>query len=375
MLAESRVRSLVRSYRALLAFVVLVCLPGCATVGYLTQAAHGEWQVLHRREPITRVIDSPATSPQVKARLELVRDARQFAVTALGLPDNDSYRSYTDLHRPYVTWNVVAAPRFSVQPLRWCFPISGCVDYLGYFHEQRARAFAARLAARGDDVAVDGVTAYSTLGHFKDPVLSSMLEYDDLDLVGTIFHELAHQLIYVPGDSEFDESFAMTVQSEGVARWLDAHGHSSELHRYRHEQQLESQIDHLFADGRHRLAALYEQSLPADVMLARKRKLLGQIGQQVLALEQRTHTHSGYDDWIAAGLNNAYLASMGTYFDCVPGFEQLLSVNKGELPRFYAAARAIGADPKARDAFCRRSAGESAPAIIQTPPAQNTASD
>jgi predicted aminopeptidase len=338
----------------LLACAALIAQAGCATVGYLTQAAHGEWQVLHRRQPIARVIDRPDTSPKLRERLEVVRDARQFAISALGLPDNGSYRSYTDLHRPYVTWDVVAAPRFSVKPLRWCFPISGCVSYRGYFHERSARAFAARLAARGNDVAVDGVTAYSTLGHFADPVLSSMLRYDELDLVGTIFHELAHQLIYVPGDSEFDESFAMTVQTEGVARWLAAHGRSSELERYQHDQQLELQVDHVFTDGRRELARLYAEPLPRAVMLVRKQAMLRQIGTRVQALEQREHAHSDYDEWIAHGLNNAYLASVGTYFDCVPGFERLLRQDDGQLPRFYADVRRIAARKSAREELCQR---------------------
>jgi predicted aminopeptidase len=142
------------------------------------------------------------------------------------LPDNRSYRSYADLGRPYVVWNVVAAPEFSIEPLRWCFPFTGCLSYRGYFKESNARAFAAALAARGNDTLVAGVSAYSTLGHFADPVLNTMMRYGDLDLVATLFHELAHQLIYVKGDSEFNESFAVTIEQEGLRRWLAARGRS-----------------------------------------------------------------------------------------------------------------------------------------------------
>jgi predicted aminopeptidase len=335
------------------------------------QAAQGEWQLLHARRPIARVIASPATTPALRTRLQLVQDVRQFAVTDLGLPDNRSYRSYTDLHRPYVVWNVVAAPEFSVRPRQWCFPISGCVSYRGYFKERRARAFAAKLSARGDDVQVDGVTAFSTLGHFADPVLSTMLRYGDLDLAGTIFHELAHQLIYVPGDSEFDESFAMTVQAQGLSRWLAARGRSAELAGYLREQQLDARIDALFADGRTQLARLYAQSLPASLKRARKRTILAQVGEQIRTLEGQEHLDSGYDDWIKRGLNNASLASVGTYSDCVPGFEQLLRDNHAQLPLFYAAVRRIAKDPAARRALCRKSSGP--PGIV--PPAVDGPAD
>jgi len=326
------------------------------------QAAHGEWRLLHARRPIARVLANPATTPALRARLALVQDVRQFAVIHLGLPDNRSYRSYTDLHRPYVVWNVVAAPEFSVRPRHWCFPISGCVTYRGYFKKRRAQAFAARLAARGDDVQVDGVTAFSTLGHFADPVLSSMLRDGDLALAGTIFHELAHQLIYVRGDSEFDESFAMTVEAQGLSRWLAARGRSGELAGYLRARELDDRIDALFAAARARLSQLYARTLPVGVKRARKRALLAQLGGQIRTLEAQQHLESGYDEWIARGLNNASLASVGTYSDCIPGFEQLLREHHGQLPQFYAAVRRIGKDAAARRALCRKAGAAPGPA-------------
>lgn len=369
MLADRKAGSSCRALRICFTLATLAALSGCASLGYVGQAADGEWQLLHARRPIARVIANPATTPVLRTRLQLVQDVRRFAVTDLGLPDNRSYRSYTDLHRPYVVWNVVAAPEFSVRPLRWCFPISGCVSYRGYFKERRARAFAAKLAARGDDVQVDGVTAFSTLGHFADPVLSSMLRYGDLDLAGTIFHELAHQLIYIAGDSEFDESFAMTVEAEGLSRWLAARGRSAELTGYLRERRLQDQIDALFADARAQLARLYARPLPAATKRARKRAILMQVAERVRALEAREHLDSGYDAWIARGLNNASLASVGTYSVCVPGFEQLLRDNGGQLPLFYAAVRRIGKDPAARRALCRRTSPtpDPAPAVSDGP--------
>jgi predicted aminopeptidase len=352
MLTDSRRLTALKS-RLLAVALIGATLPGCA-LGYLTQAAQGQWRLMRARRPIEQVIADPAASPDLKARLRVVQDARDFAVSDLGLPDNRSYRSYSDLKRPYVVWNVVAAPEFSVEPQRWCFPFTGCLSYRGYFRENDARNMAAALAARGNDVMVGGVTAYSTLGHFSDPVLNTMLRYGDLGLASTIFHELAHQLIYVRGDSEFNESFAVSVEQEGLRRWLAARGRSLELQDYLARHQSEQLIVDVFADGRRRLATLYAWSpaLPIDEQRARKHEILSATGEQVLAVERQFKVRSGYDQWISDGLNNAHLASVGTYFDCVPGFQRLLAANGGSLPAFYAAVRKIKGDAAARHALC-----------------------
>jgi predicted aminopeptidase len=345
-----------RGLRLLCALATLA-LSGCSTISYLAQAAHGEYQLMHARRPIERVIADPNTAPSLKTRLQLVEDIRSFAVTDLYLPDNHSYRSYSDLKRPYAVWNVVAAPALSVKPRHWCFPVAGCIDYRGYFHEQKARRFAAGLAANGDDVMVEGVTAYSTLGHFADPVLNTMLRYDDLELAGVIFHELAHQLIYVRGDSKFNESFAVTVETEGLARWLRARGRENDMQHYSEERHIEQAINEAFVAARAQLKTLYASSLPREQKRARKEEILARTGQEVLAIEQRAHMHSEYDRWIRSGLNNAHLAAVGTYFDCVGGFEELLRQQQGDLPQFYAAVRHIAGDPPARRGLCRADAG------------------
>ncbi|MFI4866659.1 MAG: aminopeptidase [Steroidobacterales bacterium] len=352
MLTDSRRLTALKS-RLLAVALIGATLPGCA-LSYLTQAAQGQWRLMRARRPIEQVIADPAASPDLKARLRVVQDARDFAVSDLGLPDNRSYRSYSDLKRPYVVWNVVAAPEFSVEPQRWCFPFTGCLSYRGYFRENDARKMAAALAARGNDVMVGGVTAYSTLGHFADPVLNTMLRYGDLGLASTIFHELAHQLIYVRGDSEFNESFAVSVEQEGLRRWLAARGRSLELQDYLARHQSEQLIVDVFADGRRRLATLYASSpaLPIEQQRARKHEILSATGEQVLAVERQFKVRSGYDQWISDGLNNAHLASVGTYFDCVPGFQRLLAANGGSLPAFYAAVRNMKGDAAARRALC-----------------------
>jgi predicted aminopeptidase len=330
-------------------------MSGCA-LGYLTQAAHGQWRVLSARRPIARVIADPNSSESLKARLRLVQDARDFAVSDLGLPDNRSYRSYSDLRRPYVVWNVVAAPEFSVEPLRWCFPFTGCISYRGYFRERDARAFAARLSARGNDVLVAGITAYSTLGHFADPVLNTMLRYGDLDLVATIFHELAHQLIYVPGASEFNESFAMTVEEEGLRRWLAARGRSQELADYLARRRVEQAVIAELSATRRQLATMYALPLPVEQRRERKQQMLQEAAARALALERDAGISSGYGAWVSEGLNNARLASIGTYFDCVPGFQRLLAEQGADLRAFYAAVRQMRHDAAARSRLCRRGA-------------------
>ena len=329
-------------------------LSGCSA-GYLLQAAHGQWQLLRARQPIGRLIAARDTDATLRRRLELVREARDFATRELALPDNRSYRSYSALGRPYVVWNVVAAPEFAIVPLHWCFPIAGCIAYRGYFREANARRFAEQLRLRGHDTLVAGVSAYSTLGRFADPVLDTMLRYGDLELVGTIFHELAHQLVYVKNDTEFNESFAMSVERAGVARWLAAHDRLPELGDYRLRQQQQAQIVALLAAGRAQLATLYAGPLAPGPMRARKQELLGQITTAVRDYTQSQGVRSGYDAWLDAGLNNAHLASVATYFDCVPGFEQLLASHSGDFGAYYAAVRALARGPATgRRALCAR---------------------
>lgn len=331
--------------RALLATLAFAMLSACGTM-YIAQAAHGQWEVLRDRRPIATVISDARTPPVLRYRLAAVQEARAFASQKLGLPDNKSYRSYADLKRTFVVWNVVAAAEFSVEPSRWCFPIAGCVAYRGYFAQKRAEAFADQLRARGFDVVVEGVPAYSTLGRFADPVLNTMLNYGDRELAAIIFHELAHQLIYVQGDSEFNEAFAVTVEETGLARWLEFTGRNDELDEYRAERARDFAFSTLFSHRRADLARLYASQLQPEVMRERKRAQLEVLADDMRDLERHQGVRSGYEKWIEAGLNNAYLASVATYFDCLPGFERLLAREEGDLPRFYDAVRALAREPR-----------------------------
>jgi len=352
-----------RRLRGLLA-AACALLAGCSSSGYLVQAASGQWHVNRARVPMAAVIADPQTSPDLRARLARVRAAREFASRELGLPDNNSYRSYADIQRPYVVWNVVATPEFSTVPHHWCFPVAGCVAYRGYFHEAAARKFAAALARQGFDVTVNGVPAYSTLGKFSDPLLSSMMRYGDDELVAEMFHELAHQLLYVKDDSAFNEAFATTVEDAGLERWLAQQGTPERMQAFLKDQAREADLVRLMGAARAKLAALYATREPLSAMRARKQQVLAALGEDIRALERRAgEDYPLYDEWLRAGFNNAHLASVATYYDCVPGFRQLLGEQGNDLARFYAAARALARQPRAeRHArLCGPTAGAAAP--------------
>ncbi|HEY1491052.1 MAG TPA: aminopeptidase [Steroidobacteraceae bacterium] len=334
--------------RALLAALAMMLLSGCGTT-YVLQAAGGQLQVMHEREPTDKVIADPKTPAGLRRHLEQVQAARDFASRELGLPDNKSYRSYADIGRPFVVWNVVAAPEFSVTPEHWCFPVAGCVAYRGYFHEEAAQKFAYEMRAKGFDVAVGGVPAYSTLGKFADPVLSSMVRYGDDDLAAMVFHELAHQLLYAKDDSAFNEAFATTVEDAGLERWIAQQGGGMRIREYRDQQAREAAVVKLLGATRTRLAQLYASAVPPQAMRERKQQILAELAAQIRAAEHREGvTYPLYDEWIAAGLNNAQLASIATYYDCVPGFKRLLAQADGDLPRFYAAAGEAAKLPRAQ---------------------------
>lgn len=328
-----------------LAAILLATLSGCGTL-YLAQAAGGQMHVLQARRTIDKVVADPGTPPPLRTRLLDVRAARDFAVTELHLPDNRSYRTYADIKRQYVVWNVVATPEFSVEPEHWCFPIAGCVAYRGYFKERKARVFAARLAARGFDVTVGGVPAYSTLGKFADPVLSTMMRYGDSELAAIIFHELAHQLLYVKNDSEFNEAFATTVEDAGLERWLAAQGHQDRMRDFVDENTKEHAFIELFAQSREQLKQVYASGISQPEMKERKAALFAELTAQAHAL-QLQQADRYYESWLKEGLNNAHLASIATYYQCVPGFQRLLAEQGGDLVRFYAAARELSKQPRA----------------------------
>jgi predicted aminopeptidase len=318
---------------------------------YLLQSAQGQLALMSKREPISRVVERASTPPALRAQLEAVTAIRDFATHQLGLPDNGSYRSYADVGRPYVVWNVVAAPEFSVDPKQWCYPIVGCVAYRGYFSEQRARRFGAGLRRQGLDVAVGGVAAYSTLGHFNDPVLNTMMGWNDVELAAIIFHELTHQLLYVPGDASFNEALATTMEEEGVRRWLRAQGRDTDLAGHLVQQAHYLKVIDLLTATRTQLRAIYASGLTPELMRERKRAAFTALRASFALLKAGWGGHAPFEAWFADDLNNAHVASVATYFTCVPGFERELKAVGGDLTAFYARVRALAKlDQQKRDA-------------------------
>jgi predicted aminopeptidase len=320
-------------------------LTGC----YLAQAARGQLEVMRARQPIDKVIAKPSTPDPLKQQLVRALRIREFATKELGLPDNGAYKSYADIGRPYVVWNVVATPEFSMDPRTWCFPIAGCVAYRGYFKEEAARAFAAELKAKGDDVVVGGVPAYSTLGKIADPLLNTVTGYAELDLAALVFHELAHQVAYDPRDSSYNEAFATTVEEVGVARYAAQLEDPKVLDGWQRRRRLRIEVTGLLSAARADLISLYRLRIAPDAMRERKQQRLTQLGTEIRALEQREGVRTGYGSWIDAGLNNAHLASVATYYDRVPYFEKLLKEKCGDyLPCLYVTVQQEVAARKSR---------------------------
>lgn len=344
----------------LLSLLVVLFLSGCNEVGYYSQAVRGHLAVINARRPLTEIAADPATPPALRERLALVTSLRDFASSDLALPANDAFRGYTQLDREAVVWNVVAAPEFSLTPRTWCFPFAGCVAYRGYYDKGAAEAFADGLRQAGDDVLVYGVPAYSTLGWFDDPVLSSFIQWPEAPLAGLIFHELAHQQLYLKGDSAFSEAFARTVEEEGVSRWLRQQGDPAKLEAYALRQQRQEEFAGLLRQTRQELLTLYGRDLPLGEKRAAKAEILA--GLQSRYADQKTSWggYAGYDRWFAAGLNNARLASAETYRQHLPALRQLLVREEGDLPAFYRAAAALAAlEPAERAARLNELAGVS----------------
>ena len=319
---------------------------GCAQLGYYVQAAHGQYQLLSDAKPIDDWLADPEVSGNLKTRLVKVKEIRSFAARELGLPDNDSYKTYAHLKRQFVLWNVVAAPELSLRPKQWCFPIAGCVNYRGYYNQKEAQEYAESLRLENYDVQVSGVPAYSTLGWFDDPVLSTFIQYPDGALARLIFHELAHQVVYAKGDTQFNESFATAVEQTGVERWLAAHGDESARVAYAQFEGRKRDFLELLLNARKALESNYK-GLASDPEKRRKKaEIFQSLQQEYQILKAKWGGYAGYDRWFAEPLSNAHLASIATYHDLVPGFRALMK-REPSFEKFYDAVRALALLDKA----------------------------
>lgn len=347
----------------------VILIPGVVLTGlallqfggcYYMQAVGGQLELMRKREPIVAVLEDPTLPAGLRAKLELVLEARRFATRELELPDNDSYRSYADLERDFVVWNVFATPEFAFEAKTWCFPVVGCVAYRGYFAEASARGLAERLRAEGFDVYVGGVPAYSTLGRFEDPVLNTMIRWPDVNLVGTLFHELAHQRVFIRNDTGFNESFASAVAEIGLERWSRQYPDTIDLGEYRRRESLRAGMMALAAEARRDLEILYASAVDPVIQRRRKQARLDRLAAEARDLaNSRGFAESG---WLTPPLNNARLLSVMLYRDYVPAFLQLFE-NCGErFVCFYAQAEKIGdMEPDARAAALDELASTSRP--------------
>jgi predicted aminopeptidase len=349
--------------------LAVLAMSGCQTLSFYGQAIKGQYGIVAHQQRIEKLLADSQTPAPLRAKLELVQSLRAFAEKDLKLPVDGHYQKYVDLHRPFVVWTVEAAPEFSLEPKGWWYPFVGSLEYRGYFSERSARNYAARLQKKDYDVYVGGVTAYSTLGWFKDPVLNTFVFDPEPDLAETIFHELGHQRVFASGDTDFNEAFATTVGQEGARRWLRAKGDRAALEKYLAELQRTRQFAHLLMRTRGRLETLYgdtrteegklkaakkPRAMPPEQLRREKQDLMGRLQQEYTQLKSQWGGDTEYDEWFAHPVNNAQLNSVAAYYDLVPGFERLLQQNGGDLGKFYEAADKLAREPKTeRDRWLR----------------------
>ena len=335
-----------------LAFALLLAplLAGCGSASYYWQGIRGEMEILERAEPIPVVVQTTQDTA-LKAKLERAMAIREFASHELALPDNRSYRNYSEVGRRFVLWNVFATPELSLDARQWCFPLAGCVNYRGYFDEAAAKAAAEQFASSGDDVHIGGVPAFSTLGYFDDPILSTFIRYPEPELARLIFHELAHQVAYAKDDTVFNESFAVAVEEEGVRRWLAALNDATLVAQSAAGQRYREGFHKLVERTRERLTRVYASELSEEAKRAGKMEAFAAMRADYALLKQQWGGFAIYDGWFAQGPTNASLAAVGLYSSKVPSFRALLTEEGGDLPRFYHRVNELARLPKAeRDA-------------------------
>lgn len=344
--------------------LVLFFVSSCAGISYYSQAVQGQLALLTAREPVEKLLDDPTTPESLKRQLEKTREILIFAENN-GLPVGKSYGTYVDLQRPFVVWNVFAAPSDQVSLVQHCFPIAGCVGYKGYFAETDAEAFAKELQASGYDVFVGGVAAYSTLGWFDDPLLNTFIYREDARLAAVLFHELAHKVLYVEGDTVFNESFATAVERHLLETWLATRGLDLAFTAYLDSEQRRAQVIDLILQTRDKLAVVYGPDVEVEGIetedlgleemdtkklnaekAKEKARLIAQLKMDYRELQERWEAGTEFSTWIEQDLNNAHLAAIGAYQSEVPAFMGMLN-NSTSLDDFFDLARRIGELPKA----------------------------
>lgn len=333
-----------------------LALGGCSELPYYWQTVSGHLRIMEAAKPIDEWLQEPQTSPRLRERLELAQRIRAYASAVLKLPANPSYTRYADLHRSAAVWNVVAAPAYSLELKTWCFPVTGCIGYRGYYSEARARALAAQLAQAGYETDAYPVTAYSTLGWMNwaggDPILNTFVGYPEGELARIIFHELAHQTVYAKNDTTFNESFATSVERLGGQRWLQTQASEQARKDYEAFDHRRKEFRELSQATRERLQKIYDDtSLPVAAREQAKEQAMAQFRSDYAQMKARSGDPAtawrGYDRWVREA-NNAFFGAQAAYDELVPGFEALFHRDGDDWQRFYADVQALADLPKAQ---------------------------
>lgn len=326
-------------FRLLVYPVLILFCTACSGPGYYIQAFSGQWKLMHARQDVQSLLDNPETSPELSADLRTANQIRAFADSTLYLPSNNSYSSYVEVDGEAVVWNVIATEEFSLQPRKWCFPIAGCVPYRGFFKQQKALEFAAGLSTKGMDVYVSPAAAYSTLGWFNDPLLSTMLSGSDIHLAAYLFHELAHQRLYIKGDGQFNEAYASFVEQTGVMAWLESKQRQDEILQWQQLQNASGEFTDLIREVHNELAGLYQSKQAETIKREQKAEIfLGFLSSYERLSVEKWHGRRYYNSWFKDPLNNAKLALYDTYEGSQCAFKGLLNQAEGNLREFHRMA-------------------------------------
>ncbi|MCP4021267.1 MAG: aminopeptidase [Desulfobacteraceae bacterium] len=330
--------------KLIIGVVLTGCLliAGCVSPSYYAHVSYHHLKLINDREPVETIINMPDTPKDLKGKLILTQKIRSFASRQLLLPDNDSYTTYTDLKRPYLMWNVLATPELSLEPVAWDFLFAGRLSYRGFYTLKKAESFAKKLREKGYDVNISSVPAYSTLGWFDDPLLSSFIHWPQAELGSLIFHELAHQKLYVKGDTSFNESFAEMVAEHGLHLWFKAQKDPEAMDHYlKSKAQYQVFIDLLMGTAKE-LHKLYDSSLSKDQKRLQKQAVFSELKQKYSDLKKGDQSFKRFDHWFSKEMNNARFALLSTYHGYVPAFQALLKKCNGDLERFYEEAVRLG---------------------------------
>jgi predicted aminopeptidase len=337
--------------RRLISFPLLLALCGCADIGYYWHSARGHLEIMDKRVDIADLLADESLETGLRERLLLVQDIRRFSVERLQLPENDSYLSYVELDRPYLIQNLFAAPEFSTRLHQWCYPVVGCAGYRGYFDEERLLAYTDEMKAQGFETYIGRVSAYSTLGWFDDPLLSSFIDWPDYRLAGLLFHELTHQQIYIDDDTTFNESLASAVQLTGTELWLQSRNQVRELELLAGWQVYRSEVVELIEDTRAGLAKIYRGEISDTRKREQKAQAFAAARERHAGIASRHGVTGGFTRWFAEELNNAKIGSVSAYNAQLPAFVNMIRAHEMRFGRFFEYAEKVGAmEKQSRDA-------------------------